>query len=135
MKRGRFFIKLDANITGPLSSVHVGQSTSINSHFNVRCKKGTLLIVKSCKIARNVTIACCKYDLTNPYPEQRQALLASEVVIGDNVVIGTGAIIMPGVHIGQGAYIGANAVVTKSVDGHSVVAGIPARLIRYLDVL
>jgi UDP-2-acetamido-3-amino-2,3-dideoxy-glucuronate N-acetyltransferase len=47
--------------------------------------------------------------------------------------IGSGAIIMAGVTIGEGAIVGAGAVVTKSVAPHTVVAGVPARLLRHLD--
>lgn len=47
--------------------------------------------------------------------------------------IGSGAIIMAGVTIGEGAIIGAGAVVTKSVAPYTVVAGVPARLLRHLD--
>lgn len=46
--------------------------------------------------------------------------------------IGTGAVIMGGVTIGEGALVGAGAVVTRDVYPNSVVAGVPARLIRKL---
>lgn len=52
------------------------------------------------------------------------------VVIGDDVFIGSRAILLPGVNIGNGSIIGANAVVTRDVIPYSVVAGIPARLIK-----
>ena len=44
--------------------------------------------------------------------------------------IGTGAVIMGGVTIGAGALVGAGAVVTRDIEPGSVVAGVPARLIR-----
>jgi acetyltransferase-like isoleucine patch superfamily enzyme len=49
------------------------------------------------------------------------------IVIGDNCFIGANAIIMPGVSIGSNSVVGAGAVVTRSVPGNSVVAGVPAR--------
>ncbi|MCD6461281.1 MAG: acyltransferase [Thermoplasmata archaeon] len=52
------------------------------------------------------------------------------VVIEDDVWIGGGAIILPGVRIGKGAVVGAGAVVTKDVPPFSVVAGVPARVIK-----
>lgn len=53
------------------------------------------------------------------------------VVIGNDVWIGANAIIMPGVRIGDGAIVGAGAVVIKDVDSYAVVAGVPARVIKY----
>lgn len=53
------------------------------------------------------------------------------VHIGHDVWIGHSAIILPGVQIGDGAVVGAGAVVTKPVPPYAIVAGNPARLIRY----
>lgn len=52
------------------------------------------------------------------------------VKIGNHVWIGTRAIIMKGVTIGDGAIIGAGAIVTKNIPAKSIVAGVPARVIR-----
>jgi acetyltransferase-like isoleucine patch superfamily enzyme len=54
-----------------------------------------------------------------------------QVKIGHDVWIGRSAIVLPGVEIGDGAVVGAGAVVTKSVPPYAIVAGNPARLIRY----
>jgi acetyltransferase-like isoleucine patch superfamily enzyme len=53
------------------------------------------------------------------------------VSIGHDVWIGHSAIVLPGVEIGNGAVVGAGAVVTKSVPPYAIVAGNPAKLIRY----
>lgn len=53
------------------------------------------------------------------------------VVIGNDVWIGRSAILLPGVEVGNGSVIGAGAVVTKNVPAYAIVAGNPARLIRY----
>lgn len=55
---------------------------------------------------------------------------SKEVIIGDNVWIGTRAIIMKGVHIGNGAIVAAGSVVTKDVPSNTIVAGVPAKIIR-----
>lgn len=52
------------------------------------------------------------------------------VVIGNDVWIGTRAVILPGVTVGDGAIIAAGAVVTEAVMPYSIVAGVPARLVR-----
>jgi acetyltransferase-like isoleucine patch superfamily enzyme len=51
--------------------------------------------------------------------------------IGNDVWIGLGATILAGVTIGDGAVIGARAVISKSVPPYAVVAGTPARIVRY----
>lgn len=53
------------------------------------------------------------------------------VVVGDDVWIGTRVIVMPGVQIGAGAVVGAASVVTKDVPPYAVVAGNPARVIKW----
>jgi maltose O-acetyltransferase len=53
------------------------------------------------------------------------------VCIGDDVWIGTRSIILPGVIVGSHSIIGAGSVVTKSVPDWAIVAGNPAKLIRY----
>lgn len=53
------------------------------------------------------------------------------IVIGSNVVVSTGAIILSGVTIGDGAVIGAGAVVSHDVPPYAIVAGNPAKVIRY----
>lgn len=53
------------------------------------------------------------------------------VVIGHDVWIGHSAMVLPGVVVGNGAVIGAGAIVTKPVPPYAVVAGNPARLLRY----
>jgi len=61
----------------------------------------------------------------NPIPRHR-------LRIGNDVWVGVNAIITPGcTRIGDGAVIGAGAVVTRNVDDFAIVAGNPARLIRY----
>jgi acetyltransferase-like isoleucine patch superfamily enzyme len=52
------------------------------------------------------------------------------VVIGYGSDIGTNATILPGVHIGAHCIVGAGAVVTRDIPEYSVVAGVPARVIR-----
>ena len=55
------------------------------------------------------------------------------IVIGNNVFIGYGAIILPGVYVGDNSVIGAGSVVTRSVDANSVVAGVPAKILKSSD--
>ncbi len=52
------------------------------------------------------------------------------MVIGDNVWIGEHVSVLPGVTVGDGAILNAHAVVTKDVPAGTIVAGVPARVIK-----
>lgn len=69
-------------------------------------------------------------DDTKTY--DRQASKFEKICIGNNVWIGAGATVLPGVSIGDNAIIGANALVNKDVMANTIVAGVPAVLIKKL---
>lgn len=54
----------------------------------------------------------------------------SPPIIGDNVVLCTGAKVIGNVNVGNNCVIGANAVVTKDIPENSVVAGVPAKMLK-----
>ena len=55
------------------------------------------------------------------------------VIIEDDVIIGANAVILEGVRVGEGAVVAAGAVVTQDVAPDTVVAGMPARVIKEKD--
>lgn len=73
--------------------------------------------------------------LTEAHPEQpefRHTLLIRPVVVRRKAWIGAGAIILPGVTVGENAIVAAGAVVTKDVPDNTLVAGVPAGIIRHI---
>ncbi|WP_338139459.1 acyltransferase [Priestia megaterium] len=63
----------------------------------------------------------------------KNADIFGRIKIGHNVHIGINAVIMPGVTIGDNVIVGVGAIVTKDVPPNSVVAGIPAKVIKSID--
>jgi UDP-2-acetamido-3-amino-2,3-dideoxy-glucuronate N-acetyltransferase len=63
-------------------------------------------------------------------PQSESDWHLEETIVQRRASLGSGAIIMCGVKIGEGAMVGAGALVTHDVPPYSVVAGVPARLLR-----
>ena len=71
------------------------------------------------------------YPFKNALLQLGESSASKDTIVEDDVWIGEGATIMSGVKIGQGAVIGANALVTEDIPPYAIVAGIPAKIIRY----
>ena len=105
-----------------------------NVFINACCKfqdQGGIEIGNGVLIGHSVTLATLNHEKD---PKNRQNIYPKPIKIGDNVWIGSNATVLQGITIGSGAIIGANAVVTKNVSPNTIVAGIPARVIRKIEV-
>ncbi|MFV5701362.1 sugar O-acetyltransferase [Flavobacterium sp. XS2P12] len=67
-------------------------------------------------------------------PNDRRALITKPITIKRKVWIGAGAIILPGVTVGENSIIAAGAVVSKDVPDNVIVGGIPAKIIKSIDL-
>ena len=67
-------------------------------------------------------------------PSKRKLLDLKSILIKRNAWIGAGATILPGVTIGENAVVAAGAVVTKDVPPNTIAGGVPAKIIKELDV-
>ncbi|MFJ7975823.1 sugar O-acetyltransferase [Peribacillus sp. NPDC096379] len=104
-----------------------------NVFFNTGCSfqdRGGIRIGDGSMIGMNVTIATLNHGLS---VETRNTTYPSPVVIGENVWIGSSATILPGVTIGDKSVVAAGAVVTKDVPENTIVAGVPAKIIKKID--
>lgn len=105
------------------NSVFIGRGTEIEASCRIE-------IGSDCLIGPGVYITDHNHGMKNDQTMNIQECVPSPVVIEEDVWIGARCILLPGVTVGKGAILGAGSVITKNVDAHSVVAGVPARFIR-----
>ena len=116
------FIQRCAEITTGISippEVVVGKGLMI-PHFGGLIINSNSTIGEFCTISHGVTLG-------NKMPGGKSP------VIGNHVYICAGAKVLGEIHIGDHCIIGANSVVVSSIPPNSVVAGIPAKVIRKID--
>ena len=110
----------------------IGKNCKISSHTFI-CEG--VHIEDNCFIGHNVTFINDKYPrATNPDGTMQtdDDWVCIPTYVKKGASIGSSATILCGVTIGEGAIVGAGAVVTKDVPPHTVVAGVPARVIKKL---
>ncbi len=107
------------------------------TYIGFRCSIGRVEIGRYCSVADNVTIGPGEHPLSGistsaALMEDAYAEMTSgECRLGHDVWIGVDSIIRRGVILGNGAIVGANSFVNKTVPPFAIVAGSPARLIRF----
>ena len=128
-----FDVYLDQRFTPKLI---IGNNVAFNNDCHIGC-------INRIEIGNNV-LGASRIYITDHYhgsishldmeniPVLRPLSSKGPVIIKDNVWIGEGVAILPGVTIGKNAIIGANSVVNRDVPENGVVAGVPAKLIKYL---
>lgn len=115
---------------GDGSRLSVGSFSQLgqNSRLN-----GTITLGDYIMMGPDVVMMAVTHDVsdtTKPMIDHSNPSVENPIIIGNNVWIGTRVIIMPGVNIGENSIIGAGAVVTKSFPPNSIIAGVPAKLIK-----
>ena len=128
-----------------ITECEIGDYTYIERH----CEMIYATIGKFCAIAADVRINALNHPMERVSQHKityrpneyfvggkidkgfREMRQQKRVVIGHDVWVGHGAIILPGIAIGHGAVVAAGAVVTKNVEPYSIVAGVPARRIKW----
>lgn len=92
---------------------------------------GGITIGDNVMIAPRVSLITGGHPL--PLAERREYTATAPIVIEDDVWIGAAAVVTQGVTIGAGAVVAAGAVVTRDVPTRTLVAGVPARVIKNID--
>lgn len=121
----RTYVAAGAYLTGELVA---GADCSINPYTVIR---GRVALGDAVRIGAHTSILGFNHSMEPGTPVFRQPLTTRGIVIGDDVWIGSHAVILDGVTVGSHSVIAAGAVVTKDIPAGAIVAGNPARFLRW----
>jgi acetyltransferase-like isoleucine patch superfamily enzyme len=115
------------------SGIKIGKDSLIGEYSVIRGQGGVQIgdRVYTSPFTQIIAVNHVFDDPDRPFVEQ--GITAEGIVIEDDVWLGAGAVITDGVRVGRGAVVAAGAVVTKDVSPHTVVGGVPAKLIKNID--
>jgi len=128
------------------SNIYIGHQTILKGYYqNEMVIEDNTWIGQGCffhsagglRIGRNVGIGPHVKIITSYHEDEGREvpilfsrISTAETIVEDDCDLGVGSIILPGVRVGRGSQIGAGAVVTRDVEPYSVMAGVPARLLK-----
>ena len=111
-------------------NIHIGRNVFINSNCSMQ-DQGGIYIGDEVFIGHNVSLLTLNHNLN---PQKRANLIPSPIYLEDHVWLGSNVTILPGVRVGKNSVVAAGAVVSKDVPANTVVGGIPAKIIKKIDV-
>jgi len=115
-------------INNAVGDVTIGDYTRIGIHNTII---GPVCIGNHVNLAQGITITALNHNFEDTSKRiDEQGISTKPVVIGDDVWIGANAVVLPGVTIGSHCVVAAGAVVTKDVPDHTLVGGVPAKIIK-----
>ena len=117
----------------PQSGIKVGRNSLVGEYSIIRGQGGVEIgdRVYTSPFTQIIAVNHIFDDPNQPFVDQ--GITAQGIVIEDDVWLGAGAVITDGVRVGKGAVVAAGAVVTKDVPPHTVVGGVPAKIIKQID--
>ncbi len=124
-----------ADVIFDLNGISIGDGTYMNSG-EVFSGEASVKVGKFCAIGNYVSIKARTHSIEKPTVRSLGDVndrSYGDIVIGDRVWVGDNFLIRECVAIGDDVIKGANNVVTKSVSDKVIVAGVPAKVIRYLN--
>lgn len=119
-----------ACINNAVGDVIIGDHTRIGLHNTII---GPVTIGCHVNLAQGITVTALNHNFEDSDKRiDEQGVSTTPVTIEDDIWIGANAVILPGVTIGNHSVVAAGAVVTKDIPPHSLVAGVPAKIIKQI---
>ena len=114
----------NANNISLKSNIFIGRGVYLNAHEQIE-------IGNYCAIGAGSKFITANHGFSDiSIPINLQKYSVSPIILNDDCWLGYNVIILPGVVLGKGCIVAAGAVVTRSFDDYSILAGVPAKLIR-----
>lgn len=122
-------------VVGSNAELRIGCNTYIGEYNNIRVAGGKITIGNNCLISQHITIVSSNHQIAKDKLICKQSWTTKNafVNIEDDVWVGANSVILPGVTIHKGAVVAAGSIVTKDVPEYAVVAGNPAKVLRYRE--
>jgi len=108
------------------SGTYVNRYTMFDAHHE-------LIIGRNCMIGPHCYFTDADHGAAPGLAVKFQPMHHAAVVVGDEAWIGAAAVVLPGVTVGRGAVVGAGSVVSRDVPSNAIVAGVPARVLRFRE--
>lgn len=119
---------------GAASRITIGKGCFINSGVRFECApEVTITIGDRVQIGSRCSFETMNHSVTLLEKNKRGGFPKS-IVVEDDVWLAASAIVLPGVTIGRGSVVASGAVVTKDVPPFTLVGGVPAKVIRQLEL-
>lgn len=109
-------------------NIRIGRNVFIN-HDCTFMDRGGITLEDRVLIGPKVSLITTNHQLD---PSERRHTVSEPIIIKENAWVGVAATVMPGVTIGEHSVVAAGATVTKDVPPNTVVAGVPARVVKTL---
>jgi len=117
-------------INNAVGDILIGDHTRIGLHNTII---GPVTIGDHVNLAQGITVTALNHNFSDSIRNiDEQGVSTIPVTIGNDIWIGANAVILPGVTIGDHSVVAAGAVVNKNVPPHSLVAGVPAKIIKQI---
>lgn len=117
----------------PHAGIKIGRESLVGEYCVIR-GQGGVTIGDRVYTSPFTQIIAVNHVFDDPQrPFTAQGITAEGIVIEDDVWLGAGAVITDGVRVGKGAVVAAGAVVTQDVPPHTLVGGVPARILRKIE--
>jgi acetyltransferase-like isoleucine patch superfamily enzyme len=109
-------------------NIRIGKNVFVN-HACTFMDRGGITLEDNVLVGPKVNLITTNHPTE---PGQRRSTISLPIVLKQGAWIGANVTVMPGVTIGENAIVGAGAVVTKNVAANTIVAGVPARVVKHL---